>query len=139
LIYADTDFFLALLKESDWLKEPAERLLRRYAGQICVSPAVLIEIMLLARREKVDPERMVEDVLSMATLKGGNPAVFLQAAGLMNEHRASALDALHAAFCGHEDRLISSDKVFDRLGMKRIPLEREPEHSGAGMVGEGEQ
>jgi hypothetical protein len=49
---------------------------------------------------------MVDDVLSLATLKGGNPAVFLEAARLMNEHRASALDALHAAFCGHEDRLL---------------------------------
>ena len=137
MIYADTDFFLALLKESDWLKEPAERVLRRYAGQICVSPAVLIEIMFLARREKVDPERMVEDVLSLATLKGGNPAVFLEAARLMNEHRISAMDSLHAAFCGQEDRLISSDKVFDRLGMKRIPLEQE--HSGTGLVGEHKQ
>jgi predicted nucleic acid-binding protein len=133
LIYADTDFFLALLKESDWLKEPAERLLRRYAGQICVSPAVLIEVSLLAHRDKVDPERMVEDVLSLATLKGGNPAVFLEAAQLMNEHGAGALDSLHAAFCGQDNRLISSDKVFDRLGLKRIPLEQE--HSGAVLVG----
>ena len=78
MIYADTDFFLALLKESGWLKEPAERLLRRYAGQICVSPAVLIEVLLLAHRDKVDPERMVEDVLSLAMLKGGNPACFLK-------------------------------------------------------------
>ncbi len=128
MIYTDTDFFLALLKESDWLKEPAEWLLRRYAGQICVSPAVLIEVLLLAHRDKVDPERMVEDVLSLATLKGGNPAVFLEAARLMNDHGAGALDSLHAAFCGHGDRLISSDKVFDRLGLKRIPLEQE--HSG---------
>ena len=66
---------------------------------------------------------MVEDVLSLATLKGGNPAVFLEAAQLMNEHGAGALDSLHAAFCGQDNRLISSDKVFDRLGLKRIPLQ----------------
>jgi len=123
LIYADTDFFLALLKESDWLKEPAERLLRQYAGRISVSPAVLIEIMLLARRDKVDPEQMVEDILSLATLKGGNPVVFLEAVKHMKEHNAGALDSLHAAFCEPGDELISSDRVFDRLGMKRIRLE----------------
>jgi hypothetical protein len=39
LIYADTDFFLALLKESDWLKGSAERLLQQYSRRICISPA----------------------------------------------------------------------------------------------------
>jgi len=114
------------------LKEPAERLLHRFAGQICVSPAVLIEIMLLARRDRVDPERMVEDVLGLATLKGGDPAVFLDAARLMNEQKTGALDALRAAFCGPEDRLISSDRVFEKLGVKRIPLEGQGALSPAG-------
>ena len=132
MIYADTDFFLALLKESDWLKEPAERLLHQYAARICVSPAVLIELMLLARRDKVDPERMVEDVLDLATLKGGNPAVFLDAAKHMNEHNAGALDSLHAAFCGPGDELISSDKVFDLLGVKRIALEQQDDLTPSG-------
>ena len=42
-------------------------------GIYAFSPAVFIEILLLAHRDKVDPERMVEDVLSLATLKGGKP------------------------------------------------------------------
>lgn len=123
MIYADTDFFLALLKESDWLKEPAERLLHQYAGRISVSPAVLVEIMLLARRDGADPERMVGNVLALAVLKGGNPEVFLNAARLMNEHNVGAFDSLHAVCCGPEGTLISSDKVFDRLGVPRIRLE----------------
>lgn len=32
MIYADTDFFLALLKESDWLRGAAEGLLRKRFG-----------------------------------------------------------------------------------------------------------
>ncbi|HOW73830.1 MAG TPA: PIN domain-containing protein [Phycisphaerae bacterium] len=52
--------------------------------------------------------------------------MFLEAAKLMNEHNAGALDSLHAAFCRHEDRLISSDKVFDRLGLRRVLVEGEP-------------
>jgi len=59
LIYADTDFFLALMRESDWLNEPAESLLRQYAGRIRISRAVLIEFLLLARREDADPERLL--------------------------------------------------------------------------------
>lgn len=79
--------------------------------------------MLLARRDEVDPERMLENTLGLATLKGGDPLVFLRAAQLMNEHKAGAMDSLHAAFCGDDDRLISSDRVFDRLGVKRVRLE----------------
>ncbi len=59
-------------------------------------------------------------------LKGGNPVVFLEAAKLMNEHNAGALDSLHAAFCRHQDRPISSDKVFDRLGLKHALMASEP-------------
>ena len=82
---------------------------------------------------------MIEDLLGLAMLKGGNPVVFLEAAKLMNEHNAGALDSLHPAFCRHEDRLISSDKVFDRLGLRRILLEQEQRHSDEEAVGEGRE
>lgn len=120
MIYADTDFFLALMKKSDWLKEPAESLLRQYTGRIRISPAVLIELLLLARRGGADPERLLQDVLRIAPLAAGDAAVFLKAARLMREHQANAMDSLHAASCGPDDRIISSDRVFDRMGVKRI-------------------
>ena len=44
----------------------------------------------------------------------------LKAARLMREHQANAMDSLHAASCGPDDRIISSDRVFDRMGVKRI-------------------
>jgi len=124
VIYADTDFFLALMKESDWLKEPAERLLRQYSGRIHLLPTVLIEILLLARREMIDPERLLSDVLQIGVVEGCDAAVFLKAAKYMKEHNANALDSLHAALCSSVDSIISSDKVFDRLGLKRIRLEQ---------------
>ena len=123
MIYADSDFFLALMKESDWLKEPAERLLRQYSGQIRILPTVLIEMLLLARREMLDPERLLSDVLQIGVLDGYDATVFLKAAKHMKEHHGSALDMLHAASCGPADSIISSDKVFDQLGLKRIPLD----------------
>ena len=73
MIFADTDFFLALMKESDWLKEPAEKLLRQDSGQIRILPTVLIEILLLARREMLDPERLLSDVLQIGVLDGYDP------------------------------------------------------------------
>ena len=34
MIYADTDFFLALLKPDDWLKEAAMRLCKQHRGEL---------------------------------------------------------------------------------------------------------
>jgi hypothetical protein len=49
-IYADIDFFLALLKPSDWLKEKAKNLASEYIGRITTSDTTFIELMLLAKK-----------------------------------------------------------------------------------------
>ena len=122
MIYADTDFFLRLMKDSDWLKGRAKRLLNRYKGQIWTSPATLIELLLVAAEYKLDPERLLVDVLALSELSGDTANVFLTAAGYMKEKNVRVFDSLHASFCG-TSRIISSDKIFDKLGMDRIKLE----------------
>ena len=99
------------------------------------SPATLIEWLLLSAELRLDPETVIADVLKIARLRGGGTALFLRAAKYVKENNARVFDALHAAACGANCPIISSDKVFDRLGLKRIPLEREPERSGAELVG----
>ena len=123
MIYADADFFLALLKKSDWLKKPAKRLLDRYRGSIWTSPATLIELLLVAAEYQLDPEQLLVDVLQLAELRGGDVGVFLRAAGYVKEQGVNVFDSLHAAWCGPGSKIISSDKVFDRLGLERIALE----------------
>ena len=122
MIYADTDFFLALMKESDWLKESAKRLLDEYSGEIWTSPVTLIELLLLAAEFNLNPERLLVDVLEIVALRGGEAAIYLKAAHFMKEHDSRVFDSLHASFCGEGGRIISSDKVFDRLGLDRIDL-----------------
>ena len=136
MVYADTDFIVALTKESDWLKDPAEALLAKYRGEIWISPATLIELMLLSVRMNLDPVQAVRDALQVGKLLEGNPDTFVLAATHVKAKRAGVFDALHAAYCGPEHSILSSDRVFDRLGLKRIPLEREPERSGTGLVDE---
>jgi len=123
LVYADTDFIIALTKESDWLKAPAEALLARYPGQISISPATLIELMLVSVKMELDPVRAVRDAVQTGKLVGGDYEVFILAATHVKAKRAGVFDALHAAYCGQEHPILSSDRVFDRLGLKRIPLE----------------
>ena len=54
MVYADTDFFLALMKESDWLQEAAKRILEEYSDEIWTSPVTLIELLLLAVTEQIE-------------------------------------------------------------------------------------
>ena len=61
-------------------------------------------------------------MLEIAELRDGDANVFFVAAGFMKEHGVGVFDSLHAAHCG-DGKIISSDRVFDRLGIKRIRLE----------------
>ena len=122
MVYADTDFFLALMKESDWLKSNAHKLYKQHKGNIWTSPATLIELLWLARKYCLDATRLILDALEIAELKDCDPKVFLTAAAFMRNEDVEALDALHAANCGKDYQIISSDKIYDTLGIKRIPL-----------------
>ena len=130
MIYADTDFFIALMKDSDWLQASARRLLKKYRGRLWISPAVLTELLLLAGRYGLDPEMLILDTLELAQLEGADPNVYLLAANYVRDDQVGVFDALHAAFCAAADAtIISSDKIFDLLRLERIPLE--PERSRA--------
>ena len=122
MIYADTDFFLALLKPSDWLQRRARELAQEHEGDLWTSPVTIIELLLLAKRRELDPERLIVDALQIAQLQHSDAQVFLRAARYMREHRAGVFDAVHAGYCG-DDEIISSDMIFDKIGLKRIALE----------------
>ena len=121
-MYADTDFFLALLKKGDWLKNGAEDIYRKHSKEIWTSPITLIELLLLAERYFLDPEDVIVDVLQLVELRGGEPNIFLLAAHRMKEDKLNVFDALHVAFCG-KDMIISSDKKYDKIGLQRMKLE----------------
>ena len=123
MIYADTDFFLAIMKESDWLKAPANCILKKYQNRMAISPIALTELLLLAARYELDPKQLLVDVLEIAELHGATPEVYLLAAHFMAEEGVGVFDALHAAVCSFDRaQIISSDKIFDRLGIERIGL-----------------
>ncbi len=123
MIFADTDFFLALLKPTDWLKKTAQGILAKHHGDIWTSGPVLVELLLLAKRLELDPESLLINVLKVATLHHGNDSLFLQAARHIRDDHIGVFDAVHATHCGTDGTIISSDRVFDRLGLNRIPLE----------------
>ncbi len=118
MIYADTDFFLALLKPRNWLKEKAKKLLEKYKDQITTSEATFIELMLLAKRYNLNPVKITASVMAICNIKDDTP---LKAAIYIRDHNIGVFDAFHAAHC--TNTIISSDQVFEKLGIKRIKLE----------------
>ena len=122
MTYADTDFFLALMKQEDWLKAKARKRLKEFKGRLWTSAAAVIEIMLLAEAYQLEADRIVLDVTEIAEVRGVEVRLLQSAACYMVEDGLRTFDALHAAFC-QGDEILSSDKVFERVGLKRIPLE----------------
>ena len=119
-MYADLDFWLALLKNDDWLNDRAERLLEEYEGELEVSLATFIELFLVEERFAFDRERIVTAILELATYPG-NPDVVYQASENIDEG-LNTFDAFHAALAG--DCITSSDRAYDDLGgIERVQLE----------------
>lgn len=120
--YADSDFFLAILKKDDWLKEKAEKILKENRDKIWTSDWTVVELLMLAKEYGLDEEKLV---FSMSTLSeiDGDINKLLSAAHLMKEKGLTTFDALHASSVG-DDFIISSDSVYDKIGLKRIKLEK---------------
>jgi len=123
-MYAETDFFLALLKHEDWLKTNAEKIYGEHKDKIWTSTHTLTELMLLAYRDGKDPLEMVERASNLVEVREPQIGVagYLSACYVMKKYGATPFDALHAVYCGG-DEIISSDKKYDVIGLKRIKLE----------------
>jgi len=127
-MYAETDFFLALLKEEDWLKKNAERIYRDHKNEIWTSTHTLTELMLLAYREGKDPLELVEKASNLVEIREPQIGVggYLSACYVMKKYGVTPFDALHAIYCG-EDEIISSDRKYDKIGLRRVRLEGDKE------------
>jgi hypothetical protein len=119
-MYADLDFWLALLKDDDWLADRAESLLDKHEGELEVSLATFIELFLVEERFTFDRERAVTAILELATYES-DPNVVYQASENIDKG-LNTFDAFHAALS--TGSIISSDRAYDELtGVNRIRLE----------------
>ncbi|HLC68266.1 MAG TPA: PIN domain-containing protein [Candidatus Bilamarchaeaceae archaeon] len=121
--FADTDFLLALLKDTDWLKEKATTVYAKHKGKIWVSGYVITELLLVSKRLSLDTERIVADTYRLVEVRGLDESIALLAAHYIKNKKINIFDALHAAYAQF-DTILSSDSVFDGLGLERIHLEK---------------
>jgi predicted nucleic acid-binding protein len=118
MVYADTNFFIGLLNQSDAHHEKAKSLHKEYKGNIQTSMITLAEILVGCENHESDPEIIASAVFDVAEVFGITREQAMTAAHLMQEDKLKPMDALHCAIAGKE--IISADKDMDRTGIKRI-------------------
>ena len=123
-MYADTDFLLAILKDKDWLKENAEQIYKKHQGDIWTSAVTIQELLIIAKREGLEQLKLIEAVQNLVEVREVTLTleVLVKAAHLMQEEHTTLFDPLQAIVCGDE-AILSSDKIYDKLGLNRIKLE----------------
>lgn len=121
--YADTDFFLALMKSSDWLKEKAKEIYEENKNKIFVSPFTVAEIMIICRRENLPLKETLAQVSRIAQLENFSWSTFFKASDFI-ENGATIFDSLLMALCSEGDQIISSDKIYKTFGFEVIDLKK---------------
>jgi len=119
MVYADTDFFLALVKKDDWLRKNAEIKLEEI-DKIETSLTTFIELCLIAKRYDFKLEEAAAEIMQIAETDFDENIVF-QAIHYQKSEGLNTFDAFQAA--KSNGKIISSDKEFDKLDIERIKLE----------------
>lgn len=131
MIYADTNFFVALAKDDDWLQQRAVSVAKENRGEIYTSRATLLELLVISDRFEFDRMEALAYALEIAEIAESEEELF-QAAELMDEFGMTAFDAFHAAYA-ESDPIVTSDKRFDEIpDTTRIELESGAENGNSG-------
>jgi predicted nucleic acid-binding protein len=127
MVYVETDFLIALAKDSDWLKDNAESVLQDEDTEVSTSILAYAEFLLLAEKYGIDRVRAVSNLLEMVPVVPENHSqAVLKAAKYQEEHGMTTFDALHAGLAETRGaRILSSDKDYDALDIERIRLEED--------------
>src|SRR3989338_1546623 len=112
VVYADTDFFLAIFKKEDWLKSRAEKQYKELKGKLETSIVTVLELAILCRKKGLDPEEVMAAVFEISRVERITLEEALQAAYLMKNKGFTAFDSFHAVL-SKERAIISSDAIFE--------------------------
>lgn len=122
-MFADTDFILAIVKDTDWLKTNALKILNANKGRIKTSGSVMIEIALMCKKFKISTMNTFAHVFEIINVDEETYSVCMRAALYIDKYNLNVFDAFHAASC-KEEKIISSDNVYESIGIERIKLEK---------------
>ena len=121
MIYADTDCFIALVKDDDRLQDRAVEIARENEGRIYTSRATLLELLVISDRFEFDRMEALSYALELADIPEDEDVLF-RAADYMDRDGLTAFDAYHVAYAD-EDPILSSDRAFDGVANDRLAIE----------------
>ena len=121
-VYVETDFLLALAKDSDWLKDQAESALAEH--DVVTSPYAYLEVLLIRERHEFDHIKLVSNMLDIVPVKNEEEHQIVLKAVNYFEEGMTAFDAFHAATAetrGHA--ILGSDNAYKSVDAERLSLE----------------
>lgn len=130
----ETDIIYAYVKTEDWLKNTAEKLIRRISkgefGTVYASREVFHEMYYVSQQEGVSIDEYISRVAALTAIENivsleTTSEIDLLALALMKQYRfKSIFDAYYAATALNQvpdHSIVSTDTVFDNVaGIKRI-------------------
>ena len=121
-VYVETDFLLALVKDSDWLQGSAEEALDEY--EVETSLFSYLELLLARERYEFDYVPLVANLLELVPVQDEEEKqVVLKAVNYYDEGMTS-FDAFHAATTETRGmNVLSSEKDYEDNEVARVPLE----------------
>ena len=128
-MYVEADFLTALVKDDDWLREPALRALED-RDDVHTSILAYAEVLVLfydreQAEYEIDAPRAITNLLELAPIRPErHEDAVLAAATFLDEYDMTPFDALRAGIAATEEgAVLSSDGEYDAVGLDRLPLE----------------
>jgi predicted nucleic acid-binding protein len=121
-VYVETDFLLALAKDTDWLQESAETALDEH--EVETSTFSYLELVLARERYEFDYVPLVANLLELVPVRDEEEKQVVLKAVNYYEEGMTPFDAFHAATA--ETRrldVLSPEKDYENIEVSRVPLE----------------
>ncbi|MDG5820945.1 PIN domain-containing protein [Natronococcus sp. A-GB7] len=121
-VYVETDFLLALAKDSDWLQQSAEEALDEY--DVETSAFSYLELLLARERYEFDYVPLVANLLELVPVRDEEERQIVLKAVNYYDEGMTPFDAFHAATAETRTlNVLSSEKDYEDIEVKLVPLE----------------
>ncbi len=121
-VYVETDFLLALAKDTDWLQSSAEDALGEY--DVETSPLSYLELLLARERYEFDYVPLAANLLELIPVRNEEEKQIVLKAVNYYDEGMTPFDAFHAATAETRGmNVLSSEKDYEETEVERVPLE----------------
>ncbi|MFC7203781.1 PIN domain-containing protein [Haloferax namakaokahaiae] len=121
-VYVETDFLLALAKDSDWLQGSAEEALDKY--EVETSAFSYLELVLARERYEFDFVPLVANLLELVPVRDEEEKQIVLKGVNYYDEGMTPFDAFHAATAETRGMdVLSSERDYEDIDVSRIPLE----------------